>query len=63
MVLTGENRNIQRKTSASSYLFMVKSSQTGPGSNPGFRYGGPATNLLSHAAYLDRHVISSTALL
>jgi len=62
MVLTGENRNTRRKTSASSYLFTVKSSQTGPGKKPGFRYERPAANLLSHAVYLERHVISSTAL-
>jgi hypothetical protein len=62
MVLTGENRNNRRKTSASFYLFTVKSSQIGLGSKPGFRYERLATNMLSHAVYLERHVISSTIL-
>lgn len=60
MVLTGKKGKYLGKTNACSYLFTVKSSETGLGSKPGFHYKRPATNLFSHAVYPERQAKSST---
>jgi hypothetical protein len=48
MKLTGENRQLGKKTCPSATLSTTNLTWTDPGSNPGLRGERPATNRLSH---------------
>jgi hypothetical protein len=58
MKLTGENRSTRGKTCPSATLSTKNPTRTGPGSNPGFRGGRPATKRLSHVTTFWEVIVS-----